>query len=61
MGMVNLLKAFLGDDRGSEATEYALVLGMMALSAVIGITSSGGSANAWWNVVSAEVSSLTRG
>jgi Flp pilus assembly pilin Flp len=47
--MIDLPKGFVSDDRGAETVEYALVLRLTALAAVVGITSAGGSISAWWN------------
>jgi pilus assembly protein Flp/PilA len=55
---VNLLKRFVREDNGADTVEYALVLGLVALAAVVGITSVGTNLQTWWNGLGTTVGGL---
>ncbi len=46
---MNLLKNLWSDEKGEDVAEYALVLGLVAIAAIVGITLVGTSLQAWWN------------
>lgn len=46
---MNLLKNLWSDEKGEDVAEYALVLGLVAIAAIVGITLVGTSLQTWWN------------
>ena len=55
---MSLIRRFVKEEDGAETVEYALVLGLMALAAVVGIGAAGTSVNAWWNKLATYVGAL---
>jgi pilus assembly protein Flp/PilA len=49
---MNLINRFVTEDSGAETVEYALVLGLIALAAVVGMTAVGTSLTSIWTVLS---------
>ena len=54
---MNLIKRFVTDDTGAETVEYALVLGLLAIAAVVAITTLGGTINTIFTNVNARIAS----
>ena len=44
---MQLVRRFVAEEQGAETVEYALVLGLVGLAAVVGLTAAGSSINAW--------------
>jgi Flp pilus assembly pilin Flp len=55
---MSLFRRFVKEDTGAETVEYALVLGLMALAAVIGITAAGNNVKNWWNALAAYIATV---
>ena len=55
---MSLIRRFVKEDNGAETVEYALVLGLMALAAVVGIGAAGTAVNGWWNRLSTYVAGI---
>jgi len=55
---MSLIRRFVKEEDGAETVEYALVLGLMALAAVVGIGAAGTAVNAWWNKLATYVGAL---
>ena len=49
------LCAIIGDERGGEVTEYALIIGLIVVSAIAIITSVGGKVLARWQRVNSSM------
>ncbi|WP_415854585.1 Flp family type IVb pilin [Sinomonas sp. G460-2] len=45
------------DERGATATEYALLVGLIALIIVVGVGAFGGALNTWFNTLATTVGS----
>ena len=55
---MQLVRRFVAEEQGAETVEYALVLGLVGLAAVVGLTAAGGSINAWWGKLSTYLGTL---
>ena len=55
---MSLIRRFVKDEDGAETVEYALVLGLMALAAVVGIGAAGTAVNTWWKNLATYVGAL---
>lgn len=55
---MELVRRFVKDDEGAETVEYALVLGLMALAAIVGIGAAGTAVNNWWNSLASYIGTL---
>jgi Flp pilus assembly pilin Flp len=55
---MSLFRRFVKEDTGAETVEYALVLGLMALAAVVGITAAGNNVKNWWNALAAYIATV---
>ena len=49
------VKDRLANEKGATATEYSLLVGLIALAIVIGVTAFGGALNTWFTELSAAV------
>jgi pilus assembly protein Flp/PilA len=49
MYLMNRLRALVRDDSGQDLIEYALLAALIALAAVLAITTAGVEVNAVWN------------
>lgn len=45
------------DEKGATATEYALLVGLIALAIVLGVTAFGGALDTWFSGLATKVSS----
>ena len=45
---MEFLKRLWADDRGEDVAEYALVMGLVALAAIVGLGLAGDALNTWW-------------
>jgi pilus assembly protein Flp/PilA len=55
MDFVNRLRALVRDDEGQDLIEYALLVGLISLVAVLAITSAGTSVNSIFSKISTEL------
>ena len=53
------MRAFVRDDSGQDLLEYALLVGLIALVAVIAVTSTGTSVNSIFNAISLSLANIT--
>lgn len=56
MNIVSHVKAFLKDEEGAFAIEYALVAALIGLAATVGMTSVGGQLNTFFEAVKTKLS-----
>ncbi len=56
---MKFLKNLLSDEKGEDVAEYALVLGLVAIAAIVGITLVGTSLQTWWNGLGSYIGGLT--
>ena len=56
---MNLLKNLWSDEKGEDVAEYALVLGLVAIAAIVGITLVGTSLQTWWNGLGGYIGGMT--
>jgi Flp pilus assembly pilin Flp len=49
---VGLLKRFFTEDLATETTDYALVIGFIALGSATVVSAVSGSVNSWWGNIS---------
>ena len=55
---MKLVRRLVQEERGAETVEYALVLGLVGLAAVVGLTAAGSSINTWWNSLATYLGSI---
>ena len=55
---MKFLKRLWADDRGEDVAEYALVLGLVAIAAIVGITLVGTSLQGWWSSLGGYIAGL---
>lgn len=55
---MQVIRRFWKEETGAETVEYALVLGLMALAAVVGVTAAGNSVKTWWNSLSSYINGI---
>ena len=53
------MRAFVRDDSGQDLLEYALLVGLIALVAVLAVTSTGQSVNNIFQAISNSLASIT--
>ncbi len=58
---MNLIKRFVIEDEGNDATEYALILGLVALAIIAGATALGGKLGSAFTTLSGKVSAACGG
>lgn len=58
MNIVSHVKAFLKDEEGASAIEYALVAALIGLAATVGMTSVGGQLNTFFEAVKTKLGSV---
>ena len=46
---MEFLKRMWADEKGEDLTEYALIVGLVALAVLIGAAALGGAFNTWYN------------
>ncbi len=58
--MVEVLMAqnWFQQEEGQDVVEYALLLGLVAIAAVLGLTAAGGSIQTWWTNLSTTIAGL---
>ena len=56
--LIESLRSRLSAERGEDVAEYALVLGLVAIAAIVGITLVGSSLQGWWNSLGGYISGL---
>ena len=52
---MNLINRFVSEDTGAETVEYALVLGLLAVAAVVALTALGTSVSTMFNTASTKI------
>ena len=52
---MNLIKRLWTEESGQGMTEYALIIGLIALAAVIAITAFGDALSAWFNALAGRI------
>jgi pilus assembly protein Flp/PilA len=52
------MRAFVADDSGQDLLEYALLVGLIALVAVLAVTSTGSSVNRIFTAISASLANV---
>lgn len=58
---MQLVRRFVQEDSGAETVEYALVLGLMALAAIVGISAAGTNVKTWWTNLAATINTIPTG
>ena len=58
MDLMTRLRAFVKDDSGQDLLEYALLVGLIALVAVLAVTSTGSSVNRIFDAISTSLASV---
>ena len=56
---MNLVRRFIREEEGQNVVEYALVLTLIAVAAIVGLTIAGTAINAWWAAIGSYVGTLT--
>ena len=56
--LTQYIRSLLSRERGEDVTEYALVLGLVAIAAVVAIGLVGGSLNTWWTNLNTQIGAL---
>ncbi len=56
--LTQYIRSLLSRERGEDVTEYALVLGLVAIAAVVAIGLVGGSLNTWWTNLHTQICAL---
>jgi pilus assembly protein Flp/PilA len=59
MDLMNRMRAFVNEDSGQDLLEYALLVGLIALVAVLAVTSTGSSVNKIFDTISTSLSNVT--
>lgn len=54
MSPLSRLRAFLFDESGPTAVEYAVMLALILVVVIVGITTVGGGTNGWWTRANTE-------
>lgn len=53
--LVEFLHRIVHEEEGQDMVEYALILGLVSVIAVIAVTATGGAVNSIWEAVQADV------
>jgi len=59
MGMMPRMLTFVRDDSGQDLLEYALLMGLIALVAVLAVTSTGTSVNRIFDSIAQSLANMT--
>jgi pilus assembly protein Flp/PilA len=59
MGMMARMRPFVRDDSGQDLLEYALLVGLIALVAVLAVTSTGTSVNRIFDSIAQSLANMT--
>ena len=59
MSMMARMRTFVRDDSGQDLLEYALLMGLIALIAVVAVTSTGSSVNRIFDGISQSLANIT--
>lgn len=57
--MIEIVRRFLKDEQGAAMVEYALLVALIALVAIVGVTATGTSINAQFAKISCKIASPT--
>lgn len=55
----SFIRRFISEDEGGQTVEYALVLTLVAVVAVVGLTAAGNAINGWWSSLATYVGQLS--
>ena len=55
---MNLLKRIWSDEKGEDLTEYALIVGLVALAVIVGAATLGNGFDAWYTNLASYVATL---
>lgn len=55
---MSFIKNLWSDERGEDVTEYALVVGLVALAAIFGMSMLGGALDTWMQALGTYVGSI---
>ncbi len=58
MDLMNRMRAFVRDDSGQDLLEYALLVGLIALVAVLAVTAAGVSINGIFTAIAASLANV---
>ncbi len=56
---MNLITRFITEDEGGQTVEYALVLTLIAIAAIVGLGFAGNAINNWWQAIGNYLDTLT--
>ena len=59
MDLMARMRAFVRDDSGQDLLEYALLVGLIALVAVLAVTTTGTSVNAIFSAISSSLANVS--
>ena len=59
MKLFNQIRSFVRGEEGQDLIEYALLVGLISLVAVVALTATGTSINGLFNAISTELTSLS--
>jgi pilus assembly protein Flp/PilA len=57
--MSKLIKRLFTEESGAEVTEYALILGLVAIAAAVGANTLGGDLNGWYNALAGNIQNIS--
>ena len=57
---MELIRRFIREDEGGQTVEYALVLTLVAVVAVVGLTAAGNAINDWWQAVADKIGEMSQ-
>ena len=58
MNFITRMRALVNDDAGQDLLEYALLVGLIALVAVVAVTSTGNNVSTVFNKIAGEIGKL---
>ena len=58
MKLFNQMRSFVRDEEAQDLIEYALLIGLISLVAIVGLTATGTSINGLFNAISTKLTSL---
>jgi len=59
MNLINRLRAFSSNEEGQDLIEYALLVGLISLVAVLAVTAAGGSVNTVFTNIAGSLAGTT--
>jgi Flp pilus assembly pilin Flp len=58
---MKLISRFIREESGADTVEYALVLGLVSLAAMVSMAAVGSNLGNWWNALGTYINSDTTG